>query len=170
MRWLIDGYNVIRRDPELRVAEAESLEAGRRALLSLVVEAARRSGDQFTVVFDGAPVPGPAVARGQIEVIFARPPQKADDVLARLARQVGDGGAMVSSDRAVLDAAHRAGSAPVTAEAFLGALSTSGEDAESAADEDEPPVRQGGNPRRRSQPERAAARVLKRLRPGEHLR
>jgi hypothetical protein len=33
MRWLIDGYNVIRRDPDLRAHEAESLEAGRRALL-----------------------------------------------------------------------------------------------------------------------------------------
>src|SRR5207245_10450436 len=32
MRWLVDGYNVIRRSPELSAAERQSLEAGRRAL------------------------------------------------------------------------------------------------------------------------------------------
>ena len=29
MRWLIDGYNVIRRDPELVAGEAAGLDAGR---------------------------------------------------------------------------------------------------------------------------------------------
>src|SRR2546425_310833 len=164
MRWLIDGYNVIRRDQDLRIAEAESLEAGRRALLNVVAEAARRSGDQFTVVFDGAPVPGPAAARGQIEVIFARPPHKADDVLVKLARQVGDGGAVVSSDRAVLDAARRAGCAPVTAEAFLSALTAADEHGEPEDDEDDRSRTKRGNPRRLSRPERAVARVLRRFR------
>src|SRR3989475_7469197 len=93
MRWLIDGYNVIRRDPDLRAHEAESLEAGRTALLRLVAQAARAGGDRFTVVFDGAPASRPAPAGGQLEVIFSRPPEKADDVLARLPRQLGAGSA-----------------------------------------------------------------------------
>lgn len=164
VRWLIDGYNVIRRNPDLRIAESDSLQAGRDALLSLVIDGARRSGDRFTVVFDGAPVPGPAAQRGQIEVIFARPPQKADDVLMKLARQVGDGGVVVSSDRAVLDAAGRAGCVPVPAEAFSRALTASSDDAGSDDDEDEPPPTKRGNPRRRSWSERSAERVLRRLR------
>jgi len=86
MRWLVDGYNVIRRDPDLRAHEAESLEAGRTALLRLVAHVARAKGDRFTVVFDGAPASGPRSAGGQVEVIFSRPPDKADDVLVRLAR------------------------------------------------------------------------------------
>src|SRR2546427_6619404 len=98
MRWLIDGYNVIRRDPDLRAHEAESLEAGRTALLRLVAQAARAGGDRFTVVFDGAPASRPAPAGGQLEVIFSRPPEKADDVLARLARQLGAGSAVVRSE------------------------------------------------------------------------
>jgi predicted RNA-binding protein with PIN domain len=163
MRWLIDGYNVIRRDPDLRAAESESLHAGRQALLRLVAEGVRRSGDRFTVVFDGAPLPGPAAHRGQIEVIFARPPQKADDLLMKLARQVGDGGVVVSSDRAVLDAAGRAGCVPVTAEAFSSALTTSGGDIDSDDNEDDAPTTKRGNPRRRSWSERSAARVLRRL-------
>src|SRR2546425_7194915 len=105
MRWLIDGYNVIRRDPDLRAEEAESLEAGRTALLRLVAQAARAGGDRFTVVFDGAPATRPAPAGGQVEVIFSRPPEKADDVLVRLARQLGAGSAVVTSHPAVRDAA-----------------------------------------------------------------
>src|SRR2546422_10081081 len=122
MRWLVDGYNVIRRAPDLRAHEAESLEAGRTALLRLVARAARAGGARFTVVFDGAPASRPAPAAGQLEVIFSRPPEKADDVLARLARQLGAGSAVVTSDRAVRGAAGRAGRAGIRAEAFLGAL------------------------------------------------
>lgn len=47
MRWLIDGYNVIRRDSDLRGREAESLEAGRAALIHLVARKARESRDDF---------------------------------------------------------------------------------------------------------------------------
>jgi len=109
VRWLIDGYNVIRRDADLRAAEqGGGLHAGRAALLRLVAGAARRHSDHFTVVFDGAPGVGPAESPGQVEVIFSRPPEKADDVLMRLARQSGDGDAVVSDDRTVADAARRA--------------------------------------------------------------
>src|SRR3989475_13215612 len=101
MRWLIDGYNVIRRDPDLRAHEAESLEAGRTALLRLVARVARAGGDRFTVVFDGAPASRPAPAGGQLEVIFSRPPEKADDVLARLPRPPGAGAAGRSPPPAV---------------------------------------------------------------------
>ena len=44
MRWLVDGYNVIRRAPELKSREQESLEAGRQALCALLVQIARASG------------------------------------------------------------------------------------------------------------------------------
>ena len=44
MRWLIDGYNVIRRDPDLAQHETHNLEDGRAALLRLVAGAARASG------------------------------------------------------------------------------------------------------------------------------
>src|SRR5882762_6645204 len=122
MRWLIDGYNVIRRDPELRAREAESLEAGRRALLHLLARAHREPRDEFTVVFDGARVSGGAPSAGRIRVIFSRPPLTADDELMRLARQLRSGAVVVSSDRKIQDAARRAGSPALTAEQFLEAL------------------------------------------------
>src|SRR3972149_473919 len=59
MRWLVDGYNVIRCDPGLAAHEGESLEAGRDALCRLLADAARTSGDQFTIVFDRGRRSGP---------------------------------------------------------------------------------------------------------------
>ena len=124
MRWLIDGYNVIRREPDLRAHEAESLEAGRRALLHLLARAHRDPRDEFTVVFDGAMVAGGAPSPGRIRIIFSRPPHTADDELMRLARQWRSGAVVVTSDRRIQDAARRAGAAALTAEQFLEGLET----------------------------------------------
>jgi predicted RNA-binding protein with PIN domain len=170
MRWLIDGYNVIRREPDLRAREAESLETGRRALLSLIARADRHPRDEFTVVFDGARLSGGTPTPGRLRVVFSRPPLTADDELMRLARQLRNGAVVVSSDRKVQDAARRAGSAVLTAEQFLEALevpeSSSGAGTpDSKDDTDEEPGREKrGNPRRLSKKARQARRALGRLR------
>ena len=171
MRWLIDGYNVIRRDPDLRGAEASSLEAGRRALLGRLSAVARRSPDRFTVIFDGAPSHAPATSGGQLEVLFSRPPDKADDVLIRLARQTGAGAVLVSSDRMVGDAARRAGCTVLRADVFLGAIAPddqrgdeAGDDRAGDEDDDTDDRAKRGNPRRLSRDERAAQRAVRRLR------
>ena len=167
MHWLVDGYNVIRRDPELQAREAESLEAGRRALLHVIAGAHRAPRDEFTVVFDGARRSGGAPTAGRIRVVFSRPPLTADDELMRLARQMRSGAVVVSSDRKIQDAARRAGSAVLTAEQFLEALevpeSSSAPDIKD--DSDGEPVRaKRGNPRRPSKKARKAQRALGRLR------
>jgi predicted RNA-binding protein with PIN domain len=170
MRWLVDGYNVIRREPDLRAREAESLEAGRRALLSLIARADRAPRDEFTVVFDGARLSGGTPPAGRIRVVFSRPPLTADDELMRLARQLRNGAVVVSSDRKVQDAARRAGSAVLTAEQFLEALqvpeTSSGPDTPDAKDDssEESPRQKRGNPRRLSKKARRAQRALGRLR------
>jgi predicted RNA-binding protein with PIN domain len=167
VRWLVDGYNVIRRDADLRGREEESLEAGRAALLGAVAAAARRTGDQFTVVFDGARRDAAGPAAGQVQVVFSRPPETADDVLRVMAVKAGAGSVVVSSDRAVRDGARRAGCVTVSAEEFVAALRES-----QRADDDDEDVddvggaARGGNPRRLSSDERAARRALARLRGG----
>jgi predicted RNA-binding protein with PIN domain len=170
MRWLIDGYNVIRRSPELRARERRSLETGRRALCHLLSEVARTCEDEFTVVFDGAGSGGTAGLAG-VRVIFSSAREDADRVLARMA--AAQGGAVVSSDREVLRAASRAGAVAVTADAFLarleslGAAGASQEDekehgAPEEPDEDRPRPKRG-NPRRLGKKARAAARALGRI-------
>jgi predicted RNA-binding protein with PIN domain len=166
MRWLVDGYNVIRRDPDPRGAEEGGLESGRRALLALVAAAARGGRDRFPVIFDGAPNHGRPAAGGQVETLFSRPPDNADDVLVRLARQGREGAVVVTSDRAVADAARRAGCPVVRAEDFVSALTSSdggvADDGEAERDGDRDTRR--GNPRRLSRDERASRRALDRLR------
>src|SRR5262245_4294455 len=159
MRWLIDGYNVIRRDADLKARETESLEAGRAALLALVARVARDLPDTFTVVFDGARRVGGDPAGGRVQVIFSRPPASADDELRRLAASFREGAVVVSSDRAVQDGARRAGAVAVSAEEFLEALDADPDDDEVEVDE---PRR--GPSHRRSRVERAAERALRRLR------
>lgn len=166
VRWLIDGYNVIRREPDLRGREAESLEAGRQALVRLVAGIARRSADEFVIVFDGARRTGPGETAGQVRVVFSRPPESADDVLRRLAAHAREAGVVVTDDRAVRTAASRAGAVVVGVQQFLGAaLGDEGDDDEKGGDEFAPrPGR--GNPFRASREVRAARRVLARLRRG----
>ncbi len=172
MRWLVDGYNVIRRAPELKSREQESLEAGRQALCALLVEVARVSGDRFTVVFDGAQAGGRTGGGSGVTVIFSSARESADSVLARMARE---GGAVVSNDREVRRAAERAGATVVTTDQFLARLDQARrlppEAPEDLMDGDEEEPTRGprkGNPRRLSKKDRATQRALGRLRPGRH--
>ena len=170
MLWVIDGYNVIRRDPDLRLREAESLEAGRRALVHLVIQAARTlPRDEFVIVFDGARIGDAAPPRGRVRIVFSRPPETADDVVRRLGSVAGS--VVVSSDRAVQHAARRARAAVVDAETFVAraarAVERAALDSPGAPRDDDAadrPSTKRGNPRRLSKKARAAARVMKRLR------
>jgi predicted RNA-binding protein with PIN domain len=162
VRWLLDGYNVIRRDPDLRAHEAESLEAGRTALLALLARVAARVSDAFTVVFDGARRAGGAPSAGRVQVLFSRPPETADDVLRRLATTLREGAIVVTSDRAVQDSARRAGAVVVDAEAFVAAALGPG--AADEAEEDDDPRPRRGPSHRPSREARAAQRALRRLR------
>jgi predicted RNA-binding protein with PIN domain len=161
MRWLVDGYNVIRCDLRLAAHEGESLQAGRDALCRLLADAARSSGDQFTVVFDGARGGGTALGSRGVRVVFSRARERADDVLARLASA---GVAVVSTDREVQKAAARAGAIPITADDFL--VRVLAPPSPDRGEEDEGELRRGpkkGNPHRLSKKARAAERALKRI-------
>jgi predicted RNA-binding protein with PIN domain len=161
MRWLIDGYNVIRRDPDLQAREADGLEAGRAALLTFLARIAARLSDDFTVVFDGAHRTGGAPSAGRVQVMFSRPPETADDVLRRLATTLREGAVVVTSDRAVQDSARRAGAVAISAEAFVEAATSP---SEASHDDDDSPAPRRGPSRRPSREARDAARVLRRLR------
>jgi predicted RNA-binding protein with PIN domain len=172
MHWMVDGYNVIRRDPALASQEAVSLEAGRAALCRLLAATARASGERFTVVFDGAGRGGTGTGGGAVSVVFSSARETADRVLARLAVS---GGAVVSNDREVRRAAERAGAIAVTTDQFLARLESLAGPGSSAApgdeatppykddETDEPAHPRKGNPRRLPRKRRAASRALGRL-------
>ncbi|MFQ5916056.1 MAG: NYN domain-containing protein [Nitrospinota bacterium] len=161
MRWLVDGYNVIRREPGLSAREQVSLQAGRYALCRMLTAAARASGDQFTVVFDGTRGGGTVSSSGGIRVLFSKAPERADQVLARLA---GAGVAVVSNDRDVRRAADRAGAVAVTTDEFLTRV-LAPPIPDKDEDDDPDPGPKKGNPRRLPKKARAAQRALRRLGP-----
>src|SRR4029450_8986778 len=106
MHWMVDGYNVIRRDPAPPPRAALGSEGGRHAVCPLLARTGRESGETFTVVFDGAGRGGAGTGGAGVRVIFSSARESADRVLARLATR---GGAVVSNDRGVRRAAERAG-------------------------------------------------------------
>jgi predicted RNA-binding protein with PIN domain len=162
MHWLVDGYNVIRRAPELAARERESLEAGRQALCRLLSTAARSSGERFTVVFDGDRGGSSMAGGAGVRVIFSSARETADRVLGGLATT---GTAVVSNDREVRDAATRAGATAIGADEFMTRVRRVGGPRVPDKDEsdDQPPVRKKGNPRRLPKKRRAADRALRRL-------
>jgi uncharacterized protein len=105
---LIDGYNVIRRMPALRAAEAESLAAGRAALLSLLIGQYRHTPHCVLVVFDGhgaTQTVQPLRCGVGSKVIFTPVGETADATIVRLAEQQRGGWddvVVVSNDVAVL--------------------------------------------------------------------
>lgn len=149
MRILVDGYNVIRRLPELRAVErAEGLSAGREALCAHLRAYRRARGHAITVVFDGAG--GPGASSGGLTVRFSRAGETADAVIARLLEAGGSGAVVVSSDTGVAAAARRAGAAAVTAEEFGARLEAVAIGALKGAEEESPPdPAKGKGPSRR---------------------
>lgn len=82
---LIDGYNVIRRSPQLAQAEKRSLQHGRDALITLL--AARYGGRAaaIVVVFDGAEPREMRTAQLGISVVYSAAGCTADTCIVRLA-------------------------------------------------------------------------------------
>ncbi len=161
MRWLVDGYNVIRCAPELAAHEQESLQAGREALCRLLAVAARASGDHFTVVFDGARGGGTAFRSGRVRLLFSKAPERADHMLERLASA---GIPVVSNDLEVRRNVTWRGAIAVTADEFLARLLAPPIPDKDEDEEVEPlPRVKKGNPRRQPKRTRAAARALRRL-------
>jgi predicted RNA-binding protein with PIN domain len=95
--WIVDGNNLIHRDPRLRgILEQSGFAAARR---TLEAELARRrgGGDRFHLVYDG----GQAGGRSGVSVAVAAPGRTADDEIVRLAREAArtDRVRVVTSDR-----------------------------------------------------------------------
>jgi predicted RNA-binding protein with PIN domain len=109
MRILIDGYNLIRRIPELREADRQDLAEGRDALLEQL--SLYRSGrpHKISVIFDGADaihLGGGSERVGGISVRYSARGRSADQEIIEACRN-GQADLLVSGDRELTDAAAR---------------------------------------------------------------
>ncbi|SCE89554.1 Predicted RNA-binding protein containing a PIN domain [Micromonospora viridifaciens] len=120
---VVDGYNVTKRG-----FGEMSLEQQRKRLISGLGGIAAQTGDEITVVFDGAErIHGlPPTPRG-VRVLFSRKGETADELIRRLVRAEPPGRpvVVVSSDREVADGVRRHGAYPLGADSLLRRLSRS---------------------------------------------
>ena len=81
---IVDGYNIILRSPRLKPGAGRTLREARDKLVNLLAWMMGANDVRFIVVFDGAELPGRDEPSGRVEVVYSRPPDKADDVIRRL--------------------------------------------------------------------------------------
>jgi predicted RNA-binding protein with PIN domain len=82
---LVDGYNVINRDPSLQTLGAKRLAAARQLLIDQLVSRYRHTPHQVTIVFDGAGASEQTIQDRRVRIIYSRTGETADSVIARLA-------------------------------------------------------------------------------------
>ncbi len=169
---LIDGYNLIRRSPELARLDREDLARGREALLARLAAYRCVKAHRITVVFDGAGAPVGLPERDRkagIRVLFSRGGETADRLIARLAREERESALVVTSDAALQRAVSSSGAAVVSVEEFATrlelALGGGGAVDDSPKDFEEHRIvtRKKGNPRRASKRERRTRRQTEKL-------
>ena len=118
MRIIIDGYNLIRRVPELREIDRADLEEARESLLRELSAYRSGKGHRITVVFDGAGsvhLGGSREKVAGITVVYSAQGRSADQAMGEMFRN-GQADVAVSADREVAETARRAGVTPVTPE------------------------------------------------------
>jgi len=99
---IVDGYNVIYADPELRRAMLRQPQSARERLATLLARYARERDIRVTLVFDGARPSSDSRSEvpGRLQVVFSRAGQSADDLILSMVRHHPNARAVivVSSD------------------------------------------------------------------------
>lgn len=125
MKYLIDGHNLIGKLEGISLSDPDD----EAALMSRLRRYAARTGDHLTVFFDGGLPGGPSrdLSSGRVKVIFAPAGQPADPLIIQRIRRIQDrqGIVIISSDRAILEAAARHRVLAQKSEAFAAQLETS---------------------------------------------
>lgn len=166
MHIIIDGYNLI----GIKGRMWADLEPQRKKLISDLERYQRIKGNPVTVVFDGWKSGLPVEReerKGGIRVIFTRVGEKADQVIKRLAGQMGNSCVIVSSDREISSYARSCGALTMSSgefdERLKLAVIMSGPGEEKDEDDKIVPVQKKGNPRRLPKSERKRRQRLKGL-------
>jgi predicted RNA-binding protein with PIN domain len=81
---IVDGYNLILRSARLKPGAGRTLRESREKLVNLLSWMMGANDTRFVVVFDGAESAGRDEPAGRVQVLYSRPPEKADDVIRRM--------------------------------------------------------------------------------------
>lgn len=120
MPLIVDGHNLIGQMRDISLTDPDD----EAQLVERLAAYRRRRRAEITVVFDPSPDGGPpleeTLQQGGVRVIYARPGQRADEVICRLVRRARDRRSLtvISSDRAVQAEARYLGARVIPAHEF----------------------------------------------------
>ena len=132
-RILVDGYSLLHAWPELAEGRARHSAAARDALIHELTRYHDATGTPITVFFDGAGAPKgtpQAHSTRQVEVLYSRAGQTADEMIERAAYRFSQLGEVlvVTNDFAERDTVNTFGGMAQSCENFLRMLGTAGRD------------------------------------------
>jgi uncharacterized protein len=164
MEIIVDGYNLIGAEHGLR----GDLKQQRNWLIQRLSLYQKKKGFTLTVVFDGWQsgwIDEVKEKSEAVTIVYSRQGEKADTVIARIAREKGSGCVVVTSDREVRNAVERFGAAAIYAGEFAAIMrSLDAPFYDDEADLTEAMAVRKGNPRQLSKAERRRREKLKKLR------
>jgi len=91
VRILVDGYSLLHNWPELARGKSRHSAAAREELVHALTQYRDAIGTPITVVFDGAGAPPgtpKTISTPELEVLYSKPGQTADDIIERAAHRL----------------------------------------------------------------------------------
>lgn len=127
LRILVDGYSLLHQWLELAPGKARHSVAARAELVRRLTEYRDASGTAITVVFDGAGErgrPGDMVSTREMEVLYSRSGQTADDIIEQVAARLAQLGEVlvVTDDYAERDTVIASGAMAISCDVFRGMM------------------------------------------------
>lgn len=124
VRVLIDGYSLLHSWPELAPGEPRHSAAAREELLRVLTQYRDATTTPMTVVFDGAGArtsPQEFPSSPELEIIFSRAGQTADQIIERVAHRMQPYGEVlaVTNDHAERDTVIALGGLAASCETFI---------------------------------------------------
>ena len=123
---LIDGYNLLFQNPELRKILERDLEEARKLLIDQLEEYAGKKNIHILVVFDGDDKINPRdESRSRVDVYFSKSPEKADPLIKRLLEKTKKNGdlTVVTSDNEISDYARLCSVSVTSSQKFVEQIS-----------------------------------------------
>ncbi len=128
LKIVVDGYNLLNCSPKWQRLANRELTLARAELLRSLSQYQQRKKYPILVVFDGGKGEWPTEQRDQlnnIDIIYSRRGESADEVIKRLAQEWGEAIVVVTSDRELADFVTRSGATVIASGQFEGKLSIS---------------------------------------------
>jgi hypothetical protein len=134
VRILVDGYSLLHGWPGLAAGEPRHSAAAREALIARLQQYRDACGTPITVVFDGAEASTDTIRMqnrsSEMEVLYSRPGQTADEVIERAAHRLSAFGEVlvVTDDRTEREVAAGLGALTASCENFIRTLEATDEE------------------------------------------